>query len=218
LYFCIKKRDTMSKTTKRFRVVYDVHPTPNTNGKPTTYHARRISQTMSGRYLRDHIEKTSIISAGTFELVLETLKREIPEQLLKGLDIHFEGLGTFYLKIGSKHKGYTDPQAITARELNVEGIGFIADKSFNERVRHEAVSFEREEQWQSNDIDENQVVVALTDYCRQHGYFTIHTLISLFHLTKYKASRLANQLVNAPYPKFTRYKEGNTYIYKRVDE
>ena len=62
----------------------------------------------------------------------------------------------------------------------------------------------------------NKMVAVLTDYCRQHGYFTIHTMMELFHLTKYKASHLANQLVNAPYPKFTRYKEGNTYIYKRV--
>ena len=65
----------MSKTTKKFRVAYDVHPTPHPEGKPTTFHARRISQTVSGRHLRDHIEQTSIISAGTFELVLETLKQ-----------------------------------------------------------------------------------------------------------------------------------------------
>ena len=206
----------MSKTTKKYRVAYDVHPTPHIEGKPTTYHARRVSQTVNGRYLRDHIEQTSIISAGTFELTLETLKKEIPEQLLKGLDIHFEGLGTFYLKIGTKHKGYTDPKAITARELMVDGIGFSADKAFNNRVRQEAVSFEREKQWQSNDVDLNQMIVTLTDYCRQHGYFTIRTLIKLFHLTKYKASLVANQLVSEPYPKFTRYKEGTTYIYKRV--
>ena len=206
----------MSKKTKRFTVAYDVHPTPHTEGKPTSYHARRISTIMSGRDLRNHIENISIISAGTFELVLETLKTEISEQLLSGHDVHFEGLGTFYLKVGTKHKGYTDPRAITARELTVEGIGFVADKAFNKRVRQESVSFERRKQWQSYDVDMNKMVAVLTDYCRQHGYFTIHTMMELFHLTKYKASHLANQLVNAPYPKFTRYKEGNTYIYKRV--
>lgn len=206
----------MAKTTKKYRVAYDVHPTPHPEGSPTTYHARRISTTISGHDLRNHIEKTSIISAGTFELVLETLKSEIPEQLLNGHDIHFEGLGTLYLKLGTKHKNYTDPRAITARELTVEGIGFRADKAFNKRVRHESVYFEQEKQWQSDDVDLSQMVVILTDYCRQHDYFTVRTLINLFHLTKYKASLLANQLVNAPYPKFTRYKEGNTYIYKRV--
>lgn len=206
----------MSKSSKAFLVTYDVYPTPHAEGSPTTYHARRISQTIGGRYLRDHIEKTSIISAGTFELVLETLKKEIPEQLLNGLDIHLEGIGTFYLKLGAKHKGYTDPQAITARELTVEGIGFSADKEFNDQVRNAPVSFELVQQWQSKEVDTNQMVVTLTDYCRQHGYFTIRTLMGLFHLTKYKASLLANQLVNAPYPKFSRNKVGTTYIYKRV--
>ena len=46
----------MSKKTKRFTVAYDVHPTPHTEGKPTSYHARRISTIMSGRDLRNHIE------------------------------------------------------------------------------------------------------------------------------------------------------------------
>ena len=206
----------MPKIKKGHCVAYDVYANPHTKDSPATYHARRISQTVNGRYLRDHIEQTSIISSGAYELVLETLKREIPEQLLKGLDIHIEGLGTFYMKIGTKHKGYTSPKDITARELAVEGIGFVADKEFNDRVRQAAVYFEREQLCQSESIDEGKMIVALTDYCRQHGYFTIRRLMSMFHLTKYKASLLANQLVSGPSAKFTRQKEGNSYIYKRV--
>ena len=182
-----------------------------------TYHARRISKTLGGRYLRDHIEKTSIISSGAYELVMETLKKEIPEQLLNGLDIHIEGLGTFYMKIGTKHKGYADPKAITARELTVEGIGFRADKEFNDRVREADVYFELEKHKQSETVDINQVIATLTDCCRMHGFFTVRTLRALFHLTNYKASQLANQLVSGPSAKFTRYKEGNTYIYRRVE-
>ena len=206
----------MPKLKEGHRIAYDVHPTPTADGKQTTYHVRRISQTLSGRYLRDHIGKTSIISSEIFELVMENLRKEIPEQLLKGFDIHIEGLGTFYLKIGTKAKGYTDPKAITANQLRIEGIGFTADKEFNKRVRTAHVYFDRDEHWQSKTIDEHQMVATLTDYCRHNGYFTIHTLMGLFHLTKYKASLIANQLVSGDFPKFIRQREGTSYIYKRI--
>lgn len=197
-------------------MAYDVYTTPHTEGEPTTYHARRISRTMDSHSLREHIEKTSLIDASIYELVLEKLKKEIPEQLLNGYDVHIQGLGTFYMKIGAKHQGYTDPKAITARELKIDGIGFRADKEFNERLFSEPVYFQREQLQQSEHIDKSWMIVELTDYCRQHGYFTVHIMMKLFHLTKYKASLLANQLVGTPTSKFTRHKEGNTYIYKRV--
>ena len=35
-----------------------------------------------------------------------------------------------------------------------------------------------------------------------------------FGLTKYKASRIANQMVSGDNPRFTRYKEGGSYHYR----
>jgi hypothetical protein len=62
----------------------------------------------------------------------------------------------------------------------------------------------------------SDIILRLTDYCRTNGHFTVRTICALFGLTKYKASRIANQLVEGPAAKFTRQKEGNTFLYRRV--
>ena len=206
----------MPKIKEGYRIAYDVYQTPGSTEEEATYHVRRISMTMSSRFLRDHIEENTIISAGLYELLMETLKKEIPEQLLHGRDLHIEGLGTFYLKIGLKQKSVTKPSAITANDLQIEGIGFKPDREFNDTVRHAVVHFVREEQRHSEEVTMADIIVRLTDYCRQHGPFTVRTLCALFGLTKYKASRVANQLVAGPAAKFTRQREGNTYFYRRV--
>ena len=206
----------MSKIKEGHRVAYDVHPTPHADGKPATYHARRLSATLSGRYLRGQVEKHSELDGTTFDFAIDQLKKEIPEQLLNGHDIHIEGLGTFYLKIGMKKKAYIDPKAITPAELKVTGIGFTADKEFQNRVRKALVHFELEPQWQSESVDISQMETQLTEYCQRNDFFTVKTLQGLFHLTKSKASEIANALVSGPDAHFVRRKVGNTYIYTPV--
>ena len=183
----------MPKIKEGYRIAYDVYQTPGTEEEAPTYHVRRVSMTMSNRYLRDHIEENTIINAGLYELMMETLKKEIPEQLLHGRDIHIEGLGTFYLKI--------------------EGIGFTPDKEFNDVVRKAAVHFVREEQRHSEEASMSDIILRLTDYCRTNGHFTVRTICALFGLTYYKADRIAHQLVEGPEAKFTRHREGATYFY-----
>lgn len=203
----------MPKIKEGYRIAYDVYQTPSTEEEEATYHVRRVSMTMSNRYLRDHIEENTIINAGLYELMMETLKKEIPEQLLHGRDIHIEGLGTFYLKIGLKQKGITNPNDITANDLKIEGIGFTPDKEFNDVVRKAAVHFVREEQRHSEEASMSDIILRLTDYCRTNGHFTVRTICALFGLTYYKADRIAHQLVEGPEAKFTRHREGATYFY-----
>ena len=203
----------MPKIKEGYRIAYDVYQTPGTEEEEATYHVRRVSMTMSNRYLRDHIEENTIINAGLYELMMETLKKEIPEQLLHGRDIHIEGLGTFYMKIGLKQKGITNPDDITANDLKIEGIGFTPDKEFNDSVRKAVVHFVREEQRHSEEASMSDIILRLTDYCRTNGHFTVRTICALFGLTYYKADRIAHQLVEGPEAKFTRHREGATYFY-----
>ena len=206
----------MPKERKGHRIEYEVHETPNPRGGDTTYHARRVSRVMKEKDFIEHISDYTIISEGLYALVTKTLMDEIPEQLLDGHDVHIKGLGTFYLKVRTKQKYVTDPGAITARQLEVEGIGFTPDKEFNKRVRSAEVYFERRESKGSLPIKMTDIIVRMTDYCKKHHAFTEHTVQSLFGLSKYKANQICNQLVEGEYAKFTRRKEGNTYYYHRV--
>lgn len=206
----------MPKERKGHRIEYDVHETPNPRGGETTYHARRVSRVMEEKAFIEHISEYTIISEGLYALVTKTLMDEIPEQLLDGRDVHIKGLGTFYLKVRMKQKYVTDPGAITARQLEVEGIGFTPDKEFNKRVRTAQVFFERRENSGSLPVKMTDIIVRMTDYCKKHHSFTERTLQSLFNLSRYKANQICNQLVEGEYAKFTRTKEGNTYHYHRV--
>ena len=207
----------MPKIKEGYRIAYDVYQTPKAEGEAPSYHVRRVSMTMSGRFLRSHICDNTIINEGLYDLVIETLKKELPEQLLHGRDIHIEGLGTFYMKIGLKEPNVSDPKTITANDLKIEGIGFTPDKEFNDTVRKAVVHFDHEEQQQSQEVTMSDIILRLSDYCRQHGHFTVRTICALFGLTKYKASRIANQIVSGPAAKFTRQKEGNTYLYTLIE-
>lgn len=206
----------MPKERGNHRIEYEVHETPNPRGGETTYHARRVSQVMKEKDFVEHITNYSIISEGLYALVTKTLMEEIPEQLLAGRDVHIKGLGTFYLKVRTKQKYVTYPGAITARQLEVEGIGFTPDKEFNKRVRSANVYFERRENGGSQPVKITDIIVKMTDYCKKRHAFTERTLQSLFSLSKYKANQICNQLVEGEYAKFTRSKEGNTYYYHRV--
>lgn len=206
----------MPKERKGNMIEYEVHETPNPRGGETTYHARRVSYVMKEKDFIKHINDYSIISEGLYALVTKTLMAEIPEQLLAGRDVHIQGLGTFYLKVRMKQKYVSDPGAITARQLEVEGIGFKPDKEFNRRVRTADVYFERKENHGSQPVKMTDVIVKMTDYCKKHHRFTERVLQALFGLSKYKANQICNQLVEGEYAKFTRHKEGNTYYYHRV--
>ena len=206
----------MSNTTEGNINMFDVYPTPNaTEGGQTTYQARRVPrQTLNETYLRNHIAKETLIQPDTFELVMRRLILEIPEHLRQGFDLHIKGFGTFYMKIGMKSKRYTDPDAITADELKVEGIGFRADKEFNDLIRQEIIEFERIDAHQSEPVDESQMVPRLVNYCHREGFFTVSKLRGLFRLTRYKAAHIANELVSGDDALFVREKEGTGYIYK----
>ena len=206
----------MAKEREGHRIEYEAHETPNPRGGETTYHARRVSLVMKEKDFIEHICNYTIISEGLYALVTKTLMEEIPEQLLDGRDVHIQGLGTFYLKVRNKQKYVTDPGAITARQLEVEGIGFTPDKEFNMRVRKADVYFERRESKGSSSVKMTDVVVRMTDYCKKHHFFTERVLQALFGLSKYKANLICNQLVEGDYAKFTRRKDGNTYHYYRV--
>lgn len=203
----------MSRQKKPFCIEYDVYETPNPRGGAATYHARRVSKVISGELLREHIDDYTLINPGTFELVIQTLEREIPEQLLWGRDVHIKGLGTFYLKIRTKKQHITDPKAITASMVEVEGIGFTPDKEFNQRVLAGDYYFKRCQMRHSRNVDLDTIAAKMAELCSGNNYFTQHQVAAFFGLSKYKANQLCNLLVEGDDAQFVRQREGSTYHY-----
>ena len=83
---------------------FSVHPTPMKPGDSVqTYHVRHEQQyVIHSRELRKHIASHTMISEGMFELFLDTLKKELTEQLLMGRGIHLDGIGRFSLQLGTR--------------------------------------------------------------------------------------------------------------------
>ena len=118
--------------------------------------------------------------------MIEALKQEIPEQLLRNKSIHIRGMGTFYLKIGVRRrkdsKGhwytpkFTNPDAITARDLCVEGIEFRADPTWNRMLIKEKKTFERAPMRHQVPITKSELLQFIEEYLMQVSIKVIRKL------------------------------------------
>ena len=109
--------------------------------------------------------------------------QEIPEQLLQNKSVHIRGMGTFYLKIGVRHRKdadghsyvqkFTDPNAITARDLCIEGIGFRADPTWNRKVSKAKQPFERAKTRHQTPISKSKLLLFVDQMVKEKGYVTV---------------------------------------------
>ncbi|UKK53434.1 hypothetical protein [Prevotella sp. E2-28] len=207
---------------------YAVHPTPLKLGETVqTYHVRQVLKTtMRTRELAEHVSQHSPISVGLFEMVLDELKRELVEQLVSGHDLHLDGIGRFSLRLGTKKKKgedgrwhtktYLQPDELTAREVEVEGITFVPDKEMLSQLNKDSHVFTREKEGYEQDVPRAKLLKTLADYCQAHGSFTRSTFQGLFGVSRYRAQQMLDALVAEPFPKYYREKYGPSYIYRKT--
>ena len=210
-------------------IKYQVHPTPMKEGDTVqTYHVRRsVSQVIHTNELAEHIQQHTMIDRGLLELVMERLKMEIVEHLLDNKDVHLDGIGRFSLSLGTKlvrdsddgplhRKTYTEPDALTAREVVVDGVTFVPDKTMLGRLLDGAKHFERVKRDYQQDIPRATLLTKLADYCATHGSFTRNAFQRIFGVSRYRAQQMLDDLVSEPYPKYYRVKAGPAYIYRKT--
>lgn len=209
-------------------IFYRVHPTPMKPGESVqTYHVRQeLKTTKHTRELADHIAKHGIISVGVFEMVLERLKREMVEQLLSGNDLHLDGIGRFSLQIGTRKtkgedgrwhaKTYLNPDELTAHEITIDGITFQPDKEMLDILHSEKRNFVRLKDGYEQEIPRATLLKKLNNHCQEHGSFSRYDFQRLFGVSRYRAQRMLDELVNDPYPKYYREKFGTSYIYRKT--
>jgi nucleoid DNA-binding protein len=211
---------------KGIAIDFSVHPTPMKPGDTVqTYHVRHAqSNVIHTRELRRHIAKHTMISEGLFDMVLDTLKQEIAEQLLMGKGVHLDGIGRFGLQLGTKKvqdeqgrwrtKVYTSPEQLTGDEVVVNGISFVPDKEMKMRLDGDSHPFVRDKREYKTEITLDQVKQPLTDYCQENGLFTRRVFQHMFGLSRYKADQMLTDLVNEENSPFFREKNGNSWIYR----
>lgn len=207
---------------------YAVHPTPLKSGDTVqTYHVRQVlKSTIRTRQLAEHVCSYEPFSVGVFEMVMNTLKKELVEQLLSGHDLHLDGIGRFSLRLGTKkQKGedgrwhaklYLHPDDLTAREVEVEGISFVPDKEMLKALTQRPHLFIREKAGYKQEVSRSKLLKTLAGYCQAHGSFTRTTFQYLFGVSRYRAQQMLDELVSEPFPKYYREKFGVTYVYRKT--
>ena len=211
-----------------FTITYSIHHTPLRPGESVqTYHVRHEQErVIHTKELRQHIASYTIISEGLFEMVVDTLKRELAEQLLMGNGVHLDGIGRFSLQLGTKKvtdehgrrhpKTYTDPKALTADELTIDGISFVPDKEMTDRLDGDSRRFALDKFAYRHNITRAELLTTLATLCRDRGSFTRSDFQRIFNVSRYKADQILADLVSEPYPKYYRQKRGKAWLYRKT--
>ncbi len=223
--FYTLKKTTMKKVTP---ILYDVYATPNPdNDGEQLYHPRVVTYgtQMKDDDLKEYLQRNTRVNSSQFVGMIEALMEEIPQQLLQNKSVHIRGMGTFYLKIGVRRRKdssgqwyvpkFTNPQAITSRDMQVEGIGFRADPTWNRTVIHAKQHFERARAGHQASITKSQLLLYIDDIVKEQGYVTVRDLRVDQNTTKYHARKLLEELATGDQPKLYRQKVGRAFVYKR---
>lgn len=216
------------KTTMTHTINFSIHRNPRTDAEGrTTYQVRHESQrTMNKSEFLNHLANHQSISPAVMEMALAVLQDEIVEQLLANRRLHLEGLGTFYLKIGLRQQyddegnpvatQFTDPNAITGRDVCIDTIGFMPDKAFLSLIDND-ISFKnitgRGAVGHSATYTDEQFKDKLSAYLEQHRTITCPQLMREFGITKYMAWKWLDYLSKPPVNFLKRDRVGHCNVF-----
>jgi len=209
-------------------ILYDVYATPNPGGGgEQLYHPRSVTygSQMDDQELKEYLERNTRINSSQFVGAIEALTQEIPEQLLQNKRVHIRGMGTFYLRIGVRQREddnghwytpqFTDADAITARDLRIEGIGFRADPTWCRRVCQCSQPFERARTRHQKPVSRSELLLYIDQTVSEKGYVTVRDVQTDLDTTNYHARRLLEELCVGDQPKLYRKMAGHAYLYRR---
>lgn len=212
-------------------IKYSVHANPlkDEQGR-TTYQVRHdIRGTLNTEGIVQHLKRHHLLANIPIEAVLDVLREEIVEHLLNNINLHFDGLGTFYLNIGFKPEDdgeggtrkrvVTDPKKINGNDLMVTGLGFTPDKEFTKMVTEEPVHFEHSMQLadvgHSVTYTREEITRKLLAFIDEYGFISRSTFQQFFYLTYYSACNWLDKLSSGDNPPLLKSKEATAYIYRR---
>jgi hypothetical protein len=159
---------------------------------------------------------------------LIVLKDEIIEQLKANRRFRIDGLGTFQMKVGLKMKydeegnplkpHYTDPNQITANDVEVQGVSFTPDPSFVKELKENTTTrnkFGRGAAGRNKPYTREQIISFLDEYLKEHHSITRRQMERALNITTYRAQKWLDDLTAEEFSKYYSKKQGTTYVYYR---
>ena len=212
------------------KIKYGIYPNPKPDEEGnTTYQVRHTPEaTMNEKAFLAHLKYHNTYNTTVMQSSLIVLKDEIIEQLKANRRFRIDGLGTFQMKVGLKMKydeegnpvkpHYTDPNQITANDVEVQGVSFTPDPSFVKELKENTTTrnkYGRGAAGRNQPYTREQIVTFLDEYLREHHSITRRQMERALNITAYRAQKWLDDLTAEEFSKYYFKKQGNTYVYYR---
>ena len=213
-----------------FKIKYGIFPNPQPDAEGnTTYQVRHTPEgTMDEKAFLAHLKYHNTYNTTTMQSSLSVLKDEIIEQLRENKRFRIDGIGTFQMKVGLKiqydEEGnpikphYTDPNKITANDVEVQGVSFTPDPSFVKALKDRISTinkYGRGAAGKNKPYTREEIINFLDSYLKEHHSMTRRQMERALNITPYRAEKWLNDITSEPYSKYYSKKQGNTYVYYR---
>lgn len=213
-----------------FKIKYGIFPNPQPDAEGnTTYQVRHTPEgTMDEKAFLAHLKYHNTYNATTMQSSLSVLKDEIIEQLRENKRFRIDGVGTFQMKVGLKMQydeegnpikpHYTDPNKITANDVEVQGVSFTPDPSFVKALKDRISTtnkYGRGAAGKNKPYTREEIINFLDSYLKEHHSMTRRQMERALNITPYRAEKWLNDITSEPYSKYYSKKQGNTYVYYR---
>ena len=213
-----------------FKIKYGIFPNPQPDEEGnTTYQVRHTPEgTMDEKAFLAHLKYHNTYNTTMMQSSLIVLKDEIIEQLRENKRFRIDGVGTFQMKVGLKmlydEEGnpikprYTDPNKITANDVEVQGVSFTPDPSFVKALKDRISTtnkYGRGAAGKNKPYTREEIISFLDSYLKEHHSMTRRQMERALNMTSYRAEKWLNDITSEPYSKYYSKKQGNTYVYYR---
>lgn len=213
-----------------YKIKYGIFPNPQPDGDGnTTYQVRHTPEgTMNEKTFLAHLKFHNTYNTTMMQSSLIVLKDEIIEQLRENKRFRIDGLGTFQMKVGLKMKydengnplkpHFTNPDKITANDVEVQGVSFIPDPSFVKALKDKTSThnkYGRGVAGKNQPYHREEIINFLDNYLKEHRSMTRRQMEFELNITAYRAQKWLDNIIAEPFSKYYCKKQGTTYVYYR---
>ena len=129
------------------------------------------------------------------------------------------GLKTKYDEEGNPVKPhYTDPDKITANDVEVQGVSFTPDPSFVQALKVKTSTRNKNGRGpagRNKPYTREQIVAFLDSYLKERHSITRKQMQFALNITEYRAQKWLDELTAEEFSKYYSKKQGTTYVYYR---
>lgn len=216
----------MAKTIK-----FGVHRNPKKDAEGReTYHVRHETDfALNQEYIISQVKTYNAAEASHINPVIGVLREQIVEILTDNHNVHIEGIGNFYLKLGFRERTgengqpvlphFTDPSQITGNDVVAVNIGFTADEELLKQLfkqdYHYVNATGHGKVGHSADVTKEQIIARLDQFFETHDRLLSRDMRGLFCLTQYMADKWLDELCTQAPPYLRFEKVANVRIFYR---